>query len=232
MTNVLFVTFYYAFIFPAGYFFAAATLAVHYWVDKFCLLRIWRPAPMLGSEIADTCRIYFFSFAIAVLAVMSSYNYASFPYDNACCKFLNVRHCLCACVFSNFMFILIIALVDESTAPSDYVGNIQAVTAAGTSVQAQVSQGDPTYFYCNQDMMHYIPPAFPAIPSNQPEGGEWMSSSQDFCSLYGWTSLVIVCCVLGIFLNALRKRITPIFFRVYEVSRCIQQCSMLPFSQS
>jgi hypothetical protein len=88
MTNVLFVTFYYAFIFPAGYFFAAATLAVHYWVDKFCLLRIWGPAPMLGSQIADMSRSYFFSFAIAVLAVMSSYNYASFPYDNACCKSL------------------------------------------------------------------------------------------------------------------------------------------------
>lgn len=108
--------------------------------------------------------------------------------------------------------------MDESIVSSDYIGTIQAVTAAGTSVQAQVSQGDPTYFYCNQDMMHYNPPAFPAIPSNQPVGGEWMSSSQDFCSVYGWTSLVIVCYVLGIFLNALRKRIAPIFFRVYEVS--------------
>ena len=84
MTNILFLTFYYGFIFPAGFFFASATLAVHYWVDKFCLLRVWSPAPMLGSEIADISRVYFLSAAIAVYAVMSSYNYASFPYDNAC----------------------------------------------------------------------------------------------------------------------------------------------------
>lgn len=38
MTNVIFLTFYYAIIFPAGFFFAAATLFVHYWTDKFCLL--------------------------------------------------------------------------------------------------------------------------------------------------------------------------------------------------
>ena len=84
MTNVLFLTFYYGFIFPAGFFFASVTLAVRYWVDKFCLLRVWSPAPMLGSEIADMSRVYFFSLASVGYAVMSSYNYASFPYDNAC----------------------------------------------------------------------------------------------------------------------------------------------------
>lgn len=99
MTNILFLTFYYGFIFPAGFFFASATLAVHYWVDKFCLLRVWAPAPMLGSEIADRSRVYFFSAAIAVYAVMSSYNYASFPYDNACGTFHDYRayNAVCHC---------------------------------------------------------------------------------------------------------------------------------------
>jgi hypothetical protein len=88
MTNVLFLTFYYALLFPIGFFFAAATLAIHYFVDKHCLLRKWAQAPMLGSSIADMSRIYFFSLAIAVYAVMSSYNFASWPYDNACGMFV------------------------------------------------------------------------------------------------------------------------------------------------
>ena len=53
MTNVLFLTFYYATIFPAGYYFCALILAVHYWVDKFCLLRIWAPAPQIGTRVSE-----------------------------------------------------------------------------------------------------------------------------------------------------------------------------------
>jgi hypothetical protein len=86
MSNVLFLTFYYAFLFPAGYFFASASLAVHYWTDKFCLLRNWAPAPMVGTNIAEMSRNYFFTFAVAVYALMSSYYFACFPYDNACGK--------------------------------------------------------------------------------------------------------------------------------------------------
>ena len=86
LTNVLMYTFYYSMLFPAGYFFASLTLAVHYCVDKFCLLRVWAPAPAIGTRIAEMSRTLFFSAAIAVYAIMSSYNFASFPYDNACGK--------------------------------------------------------------------------------------------------------------------------------------------------
>jgi hypothetical protein len=49
-TNVLFLTFYYAMLFPAGFFLGSATLCIHYWTDKFCLLRVWKQAPPIGSE--------------------------------------------------------------------------------------------------------------------------------------------------------------------------------------
>jgi diacylglycerol kinase len=84
LTNVLFLTFYYALLFPAGFFLASATLAVHYWTDKFCLLRVWAPAPLIGNKIADMSRTYFFSTALVVYALVSSHSFASFPYDNAC----------------------------------------------------------------------------------------------------------------------------------------------------
>jgi hypothetical protein len=195
MTNVLFLTFYYALLFPAGFFFAAATLAIHYFVDKYCLLRNWAPAPMLGSAIADMSRIYFFSSAIAIYAVVSSYNFASFPYDNAC--------------------------EDDTMVSSKYVGTVDAVSGKGDVVTVRISQGDSNYFYCNQDMMHFDPPAFPAIPSNQPVGGEWMSDEQSFVVVFGWTSVVIVVFVMCIFLNALRRMLAPMFFRVYKVRRSL-----------
>jgi hypothetical protein len=86
MTKVIFMTFYYSMIFPASYFLAAATLAVHYWVDKFCLLRVWAPAPELGSSIGKVSRNYFLKFACIFYVMKSAYNYASFPFDNACGK--------------------------------------------------------------------------------------------------------------------------------------------------
>jgi hypothetical protein len=94
LTNVLFMTCYYSLLFPASYFLASATLAVHYWVDKFCLLRVWAPAPKIKSGIADMSRTYFFSVAVIVYAIMSSYGFASFPYDNACGKLTYCFACL------------------------------------------------------------------------------------------------------------------------------------------
>ena len=126
--------------------------------------------------------------------------------------------------------VILICSEDDSTISSEYVGTFQAVTGDGVSVTVNVSEGDHNYFYCNQDMMHYDPPAFPAIPSNQPAGYEWMRESQNFCSVFGWTSLVIVVYVIGIFLNALRRWLAPIFFRVYEVRTvwCYRMMTFFP----
>lgn len=52
--------------------------------DKFAVLRIWRPAPMIGNEVADFGRRYFFTFAILALVIVNGYLYAMFPYDNLC----------------------------------------------------------------------------------------------------------------------------------------------------
>lgn len=87
MCSVVFMAFVYALLFPAGYFLAAATLAIHYCVDKFCLLRIWAPAPKIGCEIGKIRRDYFFRLAIVAHAMKSAYDYASFPFDDACGKY-------------------------------------------------------------------------------------------------------------------------------------------------
>ena len=83
------MTFYYAMLFPIGFFLASCTLTIHYWTDKFCLLRVWAPAPRIGTRVAEMSRTYFLAAALLVYAFLNSYSYASFPFDNACrkCKF-------------------------------------------------------------------------------------------------------------------------------------------------
>lgn len=170
MTSMLFLTFYYGTIFPAGFFFAAGTLVVHYWTDKFCLLRIWAQAPRLGSEISRFCRLYIVVTLIC-FAVISSYYVASVPFDNTC---------------------------DDTTAVSpEYVGNWTLNVGDGTTAFASIVANDTNRFFCNQDMLRYKPyPAFPAVPGNQPEGKEWMNDDQkEVARLYGWTSVFVILAV-------------------------------------
>ena len=60
MTKIIFLTFFYSVIFPAGYFFAAGSLTINYLVDKFCLLRSYGPAPKVGNDVAKFSRSFFF----------------------------------------------------------------------------------------------------------------------------------------------------------------------------
>jgi hypothetical protein len=68
------------------FFFGTAILIVQYYVDKFCLMRIWAPSAALGSEVAKFSRKYMFTIAVVAYAVISAYAFAGFPYDNLCRK--------------------------------------------------------------------------------------------------------------------------------------------------
>jgi hypothetical protein len=81
---VLFVVFFYSALFPVGFFFGALILTLQYFVDKYCLVRIWGWNPLIGSELAVFSRRYFFTAATICFAVASSYAWAQFPYDNVC----------------------------------------------------------------------------------------------------------------------------------------------------
>jgi len=179
MTNMLFLTFYYATLLPAGFFLAAIALLVHYWTDKYCLLRLWATAPPIGSEIGYITRTYFFTIALVVYAMVSAYNYASFPYDNAC--------------------------ESETSVPDDYVGSFQATNGEGQSVLIDIASEEKVYFHCNQDMAEF---AFPAVPSNQPQGSEWMAlEQQDFANvLFGSTSFGVIAAIFTLWLTKLCAR--------------------------
>lgn len=190
MTNILFLTFFYSSIFPVGFFLSSLALMIHYWTDKFCLLRNWSRAPKLGSEIAFSSG-YFFTAAVVFFAVMLAYLFASSPYDNAC--------------------------REDSVADDKYVGDFVARDLDGNEVQISVPENATNYFYCSQDMIRYSPIAFPPIASKQPYGQEWMSSDQErTTNLLGYTALgiVIFCSLRMVFrflIGPIRSRLSQRF---------------------
>ena len=94
-----------------------------------------------------------------------------------------------------------------------YIGSWNVVSIDGSnSADVTVSEGDPSYRFCQQSLYWYGKGfAFPAIPNWQKEGDEWMTKEQELLtSFYGWTSFVLVVAVL---LWIIRISIRAIFYR-------------------
>ena len=84
MTKILFLALWYCSIFPGAFFLCSFSLGIKYYVDRFCLMRNWKKAPALGGSLSMFSRRYFFTVAIAVMAIISSYYQSAFPFDNLC----------------------------------------------------------------------------------------------------------------------------------------------------
>jgi len=83
VTKLLFLTCFYATLYPIAWFFSAAILFVYYWVDKFCILRMWKQGPKINGMIS-IYSVYFFLLCVITYSVMGTYNMAMFPFDNTC----------------------------------------------------------------------------------------------------------------------------------------------------
>jgi hypothetical protein len=118
------------------------------------------------------------------MAVVSSYFWSAFPFDNLC--------------------------VANSTVSSTYVGS-WTITPLGTTstvnntegdFMAEVSKDDTNFQYCLQDFLRYPmgQSHFPFIPSRQPAGLEWMTDQQETVTrIYGWTALAMCLLVFKTF---------------------------------
>jgi len=194
MTKILFLTLWYCSIYPAGFFLCAVTLFINYFAERFSLMRSWRPAPRLGSHISTFSRRYFFTMAISAMAVASSYTWAGFPYDNLC-ENTNAD-----------------GNADDDTL-QDYIGSWNVISIDDSrSVSVTVSQGDPSYRFCQQSLWYYGKGMnFPAIPYWQTEGDEWMTEEQEhLTSFYGWTSFALL---LAVCLWILRRAVQTMIYR-------------------
>ena len=84
LTKIVFLTLWYCPIFPAAFFFGCIALFLNVYVDKFSLMRSWKPAPKLGAIISKLNRKFFLPATVIVMAVISSYTWTQFSFDNLC----------------------------------------------------------------------------------------------------------------------------------------------------
>jgi hypothetical protein len=142
-------------------------------------MRTWKRAPQLGTSISRFSRRYFFSLAIAVQAIMSSYYWTGFPYDNICPNDgINEE-------FVNISFTLV-----PIGSSSDNPG-----------VNVTFTEDDFDYRFCNMDMMSLAGgltfPFVPTVSSDITQPEEWMTPEQiTSTTYYGWSSLAILCIVV------------------------------------
>eukprot|EP00535_Pseudo-nitzschia_heimii_P002305 CAMPEP_0197188562 /NCGR_PEP_ID=MMETSP1423-20130617/18015_1 /TAXON_ID=476441 /ORGANISM="Pseudo-nitzschia heimii, Strain UNC1101" /LENGTH=924 /DNA_ID=CAMNT_0042640429 /DNA_START=119 /DNA_END=2893 /DNA_ORIENTATION=+ len=176
MTVSLFMATIFSSIFPTGYFFAAAGMAVQYFHGKQKLLRHCKRALSLGATITYLNRLYWYPLVIFAMAFMNSLLWTGFPYDNLC---------------------------PTEDSDSAYIGNwsldtrYTAVDKAYETATANVTSSSVNYKVCNQNFLFNWPtPTFPFVPSMgnaklDPEA--YMTPEQITSTTYfGWTAAVVM----------------------------------------
>ena len=199
MTKILFLAFWYSSIFPGALFLCSIALCVNYYTDKFSLMRSWKRSPHISSEISNYSRHYFFSTACIFLAIMSSFYWAAFPFDNLCAD-------------------------KTRTLDPSYYGTHQLNTTAFRAVAAEyqnvtLTANTTIYKYCRQNFLHHESGFyFPFIYRNQPNGGEWMTPDQIRLSyIFGWTSVAVIGLILSKFIISTLKWLRTLFVSEYQV---------------
>lgn len=182
MTKFVFLMVWYCAIYPAAFFMGAFALFIAYFIDRFCLMRTWGHAPRVGTHLASFARNYVFPIGFVVMAVISSYAWSGFPYDNLCPDPEPYNTDLYAGDWS---------LVIEGTTT---VALGYTIWDVPDSIQNfSISENSNSYRFCNQDLRTNRWQSFPALPKLQRSGFEWMTENQErVTEIYGWTTVAIV----------------------------------------
>jgi hypothetical protein len=194
MTKILFLALWYCSIYPAALLMCSFYTFINFFTDRFSLMRTWKRAPALGTTISKFSRRYFFSTAIVAMAVVSSYFWSGFPFDNLC---------------SN----------EDDLVDSSYYGTWNITTfTLGRTFTVTVDSSDYTFRYCLQDLYRTSGRNFPALPQFQPAGSDWMTDDQEkVTTLYGWTSVGVLAIVALSFVWGWYQSFRGLFRSTYEV---------------
>jgi hypothetical protein len=179
MTKNLFLALWYCAIYPGALYMCSFALLITYSVDRYSLMRTWKRPTQLGTQISEFSRRYFFSLAIVAMAILSSYYWASFPFDNLC---LNEN---------------------DGSLYSDLSGNFTLALASDPIEIKALDGSESSYRYCPQDFVRggAKERSFPFVSKYQREGGEWMADDQEIVAdIYGWSAVCVISIVVLSFL--------------------------------
>lgn len=164
-------------------------------------MRVWGWTPLIGSELAQFSRRYFFSGSVVTFALVSAFAWAQFPYDNLC-------------------------VPQDDISGEDFSGTYPVTLPNGTASTVEVTDKFKTsYVSCDQDWRKIwrgddgIFP-LPATGIRLQRDDEWMPGSQeDLTAVYGWTALfVAIGFVVVFFGTAIRNFVLSYFKGVHEPS--------------
>ena len=188
MTKILFLTVWYCAIYPASLFMCSFALFVNYFTDRFSLMRSWKRAPSLGSRMSKFSRRYFFPLSIVSMAVLSSFYWAGFPFDNLC---------------------QLDQEIGQDYAGTWIVGNETIVVEASDPAFGFCLQN---FWRYDRDEKR-----FPFLPEFQRSGAEWMTDEQETVTrLWGWTSVGVIIFVLTKIVLAWWKALRGMFRSTYR----------------
>jgi hypothetical protein len=174
MTKILFLALWYCAIYPGALYLCSFALLIIYFVDRYSLMRTWKRPTQLGTQISEFSRRYFFSLAIVAMAILSSYYWASFPFDNLC-----------------------------SNENDSELSGFWNLTMADDLIEITLDGSESSYRYCLQDFFRYnaTERSFPFASKYQREGGEWMTDDQEIVTdIYGWSAVCVITIVVLSFL--------------------------------
>ena len=198
MTKILFLALWYCAVYPGALFMCSFALLINYFTDRFSLMRTWKRPPQLGTKISEFSRRYFFSLAIVAMAILSSYYWAGFPFDNLC-------------------------PAEDQQVNATFVGSwvIQPFDAAkNETVNITIEPDAPVFQNCLQDFFRFPSNGrrFPFIPEFQLNGQEWMTSDQEIVTdIYGWSAIGVLLIVLLSFFYTWYHGFMGLFRGTYEV---------------
>lgn len=200
VSKMFFLALGYSSIYPTGFFLCSFTLFLNYFTDRFSLMRTWKRQRYIGTEISRIARVVAMSLSWLSMALMSSYFYSAYPFDNLCDTG---------------------DTVGSSPAYSLYEGN-HIIYPAGEDesepVEISIEKDDGVYKYCNQNFAGRGNWDFPFLPSRQ-EGreGTWMTSTQEQIStVFAWVSVGVICTVLLWFLFKLGTVFQDSYYGSYD----------------
>jgi len=81
MTKTIFVSLFYNALFPAGLFVTCLAFFVSYWVDKYCLFRLWKQPPAMDGTLAAAARFQI-SLVFLLHCAVTFHFFSGWPFDN------------------------------------------------------------------------------------------------------------------------------------------------------